>query len=103
MKRGLFIVSILFFTSCANSQHNLIVSQKVAINFDKDVPNADITNHFFLGGIFQSEETDTYAICNSKGFSKVEAVVTEQRWYQSFLHFASFGIYSPRKTYIWCK
>jgi hypothetical protein len=99
MKLYLFIFLIL--ASCANNQHSVYVAKNARYKYgEHDIKE---WNNFFIGGYFQDSTTDAYQLCNARGFTSVEAVITEQRWFQNLIGGLAFGLYTPRMTYIWCK
>jgi hypothetical protein len=61
--------------------------------------NVDM-NHFFIDGAFQDKSINASAICGgSQNVSKVEV---KQNTLDVVLMILTFGIYTPRHTYVYC-
>ena len=104
MKKSLILASVALISigGCASTQHTVRVSDNVGMNSSIDYSKVDYeeTNHFFLGGVLQESSTDAVRVCPSG--KKPAKIVTETRWYQSLIGMLTFGIYTPRKTYVVC-
>ncbi len=102
MKKLVLVSAALLLAGCANTQHNIHVSNNSGYSTNYDTIDYKEWNHFFIGGIFQDSDVDAANICASKG-KKVQKVVVEQRWYQNLITGLTFGLYMPRSTYVWCE
>ena len=86
---------------CANNQHTVLVKPKA--KYDYKNPDINVTNHFFIAGILQEDQVQASGQCRAAGFGDPKVVITEQRWYQSLISVLTWGLYSPKKTYVWCE
>ena len=104
MKKGFVFASLALMSvaGCASTQHTIRVADNVPMNSSIDYKKVDYeeTNHFFLGGVFQESSTDASRVCPAG--KKPAKLVAETRWYQSLIGMITFGIYTPRKTYVVC-
>jgi hypothetical protein len=100
IKKSLILLSLLFTVSCANNMHTYQVKQGVRMDYDK--PDAKSWDHFFIAGLLQESEKSAVQMCKDKGFNEPTYIVSEQRWFQSLISGLTWGIYTPRITYVWC-
>lgn len=84
----------LLLSAC--STHTFIVSEQNAAA----QPSYDKMQHFFVGGLGQSQEVSSTEICGSTNTAKVQ---TQGTFLNGFLGMLSYGIYSPRDMRIYCK
>ena len=100
MKKLVLASAALLLAGCANSQHNVFIGKNVDYSTNYNKIDYKQTDHFFIGGIFQDSDVNAGSVCQSR---KVSKVVVEQRWYQALISILTFGIYTPRSTYVWCE
>ena len=99
MKKSLFLLFFIFATSCANNAVHVKMS-KSSVNTFSAQSDDYVWHNFWFVGWFQDKGVDAEKVCRNRG--GVAATVTEQRWFQALMGMATFGIYSPRITYIYC-
>lgn len=105
MKKSLVcysLIALLGATGCASTQHTIRVSENAKMNSSIDYNKVDYeaTDHFFFGGVMQESTQDVSRVCPAG--QKPAKIVNETRWYQSLIGMFTFGIYTPRKTYVIC-
>ena len=104
MKKFLFLLFFLFLLSnCANNAVHTTVNKSSInplSNGFSTKSDDQIWHNFVFFGWFQEKGVDAEKICRNRG--GVALTTTEQRWYQSFIASLTFGIYSPRVTYVYC-
>jgi hypothetical protein len=91
-KLPLLIISVFLLSGCA-TQSFLIQDQPSKISEEK-------SSHFFVAGVFQTDEVDASAICG--GADKVAKVETKLSVVNGFLSLISYGIYTPRQKTVYC-
>ncbi len=99
MKNISFIFLLIFLTACANNAVH-VRTNKSSVDTFSATSDDYVWHHYFLSGIFQESGVDAEKVCRNR--SGVAAVVNEQRWFQSLIGALTFGIYTPRVTYIYC-
>jgi hypothetical protein len=86
--------------------HTILVSKKASQDHNVNYKNyhVDETDHFFLRGWLQDSQQNAPKLCKERGFkdNDIQGVVLEQRWYQNLIC-SFYGLYCPRKTYVYCE
>ena len=105
MKKSLVLcvaLALPVLTGCAAAQHTIKVSSKGDTAKSIDYGSVDYvdTNHFVLCGLLQHSPTDASKVC--KNGQQPVKIVAETRWYQTLIGILTFGIYTPRNTYVIC-
>ena len=91
-KITLLILSVFLLSGCA-TQTFLIQDQPSKLSEEK-------SSHFFVAGVFQTDEVDASAICG--GADKVAKVETKLSVVNGFLSLITYGIYTPRQKTVYC-
>ncbi|SHO55082.1 Bor family protein [Vibrio quintilis] len=66
-----------------------------------EVPTSQKSQHFFVYGIGQEQETNAAEVCG--GVDKVIKVEAQQTFINGLLGVITFGIYTPRDAKVYCK
>ena len=97
-KLVLCLLVALVVTNCAHHANTVKIS---AGYINQDQPDSSKTNHFFLHGWFQNDNTEAYSMCGNN--QKVKAVKTETTSLNRLLAIITGGIYTPTTTRVWCE
>ena len=93
----LYILLLITVSSCATQK------VKLTEGIYKEVPDSNITSHFFLSGIGQTDiinSSKAEEICIKRG--GIATIETKQKFWHVMAQIFTYGIYTPREIGIYC-